>query len=236
MGATTASVAAELLPEFGFVDPKMEVLAGLIRAHAHTPIQRMLVVGCGSGTEAAVLARALRVDVIGIDLHGRFDAQAAAAVDLRQGDATQLDFDDGSFDLAFSYHVLEHVPEYQKAIAEMHRVLKPGGTCCVGTPNRQRLIGYLGSREATLYEKIIWNIWDWKAMLGGRFRNELGAHAGFTSEELAASLATVFDKTDEITRAYYNGVYFRQAAVVDWLGRSGLGRFLFPAVYFVSAK
>lgn len=235
MGAT-ASVAAGFLPESAFFDPKMEVLAGLIGARARRPIRRLLVVGCGSGVEAAVLAQSLRVEVIGIDIHGRFDARAAAAVDLRQGDATRLDFDDGSFDLTFSYHVLEHVPEYQKAIAEMHRVLTPGGTCCVGTPNRQRLIGYLGSREATLYEKVIWNVWDWKAMLRGRFRNELGAHAGFTSEELAGSLAKVFDKTEEITQAYYDGVYARQAAAVRWLGRSGLGRFLFPAVYFVSGK
>jgi ubiquinone/menaquinone biosynthesis C-methylase UbiE len=136
----------------------------------------------------------------------------------------------------FSYHVLEHVPQYQKAIAEMHRVLTPGGTCCVGTAKRQRLIGYLGSTQATLYEKVLWNIWDWKMRLKGRFRNELGAHAGFASEELSAALVNAFAKTEEITQAYYDGVYFRQAAAVQWLGRSGLGRFLFPAVYFVSAK
>jgi SAM-dependent methyltransferase len=235
MGAS-AIFAADYLQEFAHVDPKIEVLAGLIRAHARIPIRRLLVVGCGSGVEAAILARALRVEVIGIDIGAKFDPRAAAAVDLRRGDATRLDFDDGSFDLAFSYHVLEHIPEYRKAIAEMHRVLKPQGTCCVGTPNRRRLVGYLGSREATTYEKIIWNFWDWKAMLLGRFRNELGAHAGFTSEELKSELANVFGEPTEITQAYYDGAYSRQAAAVRWLGRSGLGRFLFPAVYFVMNK
>ena len=230
------TVAAELLGEFAQVDPKMEVLATLIRERARKPMHRLLVVGCGSGVEAAVLAHALGVETVGIDLHGKFDARAAAAVDLRQGDATKLDFEDGSFDLAFSYHVLEHDPEYRKAISEMHRVLKPGGTCCVGTPNRQRLIGYLGSTQATNFEKVFWNFVDWKAMLSGRFRNELGAHAGFTSEELAADVGRVFAKTEEITQPYYDGVYCKYAAAVRWLGSSGLGRFLFPAVYFVASK
>jgi len=234
--AQSALTMTDYLGAFAEVDPKMVVLAALIRAHARTPLRRLLVVGCGSGVEAAVLAHALRVEVVGIDLHGKFDASAAAVVDLRQGDATALDFDDGSFDLVFSYHVLEHVPEYQKAIAEIYRVLAAGGTACVGTPNRDRLVGYLGSREATLYEKIVWNFWDWKAMLLKRFRNELGAHAGFTSQELATALGKVFGKTEEITQAYYDGVYAKHAAAVAWLGRSGLGRLLFPAVYFVAGK
>ena len=234
--AESALVMADSLDTFAEVDPKMEVLATLIRGHARLPLRRLLVVGCGSGIEAAVLAHALQVEVVGIDLHGKFDAQAAAAVDLRQGDATDLAFDDGSFDLAFSFHVLEHVPEYQKAILEIHRVLAAGGTACVGTPNRDRLVGYLGSTDATLYQKIVWNFWDWKAMLRGRFRNELGAHAGFTSEELATALGQSFGKTDEITQAYYDGVYQRHARAVDWLGRTGLGRLLFPAIYFIASK
>ncbi|MEO8467510.1 MAG: class I SAM-dependent methyltransferase [Gammaproteobacteria bacterium] len=121
-----------------------------------------------------MLAHALQVEVVGIDPHGKFDPRATAVVDLRQGYAADLDFDDGAFDLVFSYHVLDHVPEYQKTIAEIHRVLAPGGTACVGTPNRDRLVGYLGSKDAKLHQKFLWNFWDWKARLRGRFRNELG--------------------------------------------------------------
>jgi ubiquinone/menaquinone biosynthesis C-methylase UbiE len=234
--AESALALTDHLDAFAKLDPKIAVLATFIREHALTPIRRLLVVGCGSGVEAAVLAHALRCEVVGIDITTKFDARAAAAVDLRRGDATALEFDDASFDVVFSYHVLEHVPQYQKAIAEIHRVLVPSGTACVGTPNRHRLIGYLGSREATLYQKVLWNLWDWKAMLLGRFRNELGAHAGFTSDELGAALGTAFGKTKEISQAYYDCVYYKHAAAVAWLGRSGLGRFLFPAVYFIATK
>lgn len=234
--AEATSVMAETLGEFAQLDPKTEVLATLIRARARAPIRRLLVVGCGSGIETAVLARALRADAIGIDLHAEFDPRAGAAVELRRGDATRLEFGDAAFDLIFSYHVLEHIPDYPKAIAEMHRVLSADGTCCVGTPNRQRLVGYLGSKDATAYQKVVWNVWDWKAQVCGQFRNELGAHAGFTSAELETALRGVFARTEEVTQPYYDGVYARHAGIVRWFGRSGLGRFLFPAVYFVAAK
>ena len=217
-------------------DGKTEVLAALIRARAKRPVRRLLVVGCGSGLETAVLASALRCEAIGIDLHGKFDPMAAAAVELRRGDATRLEFDDGAFDVTFSYHVLEHVPQYRKAIREMRRVTATNGLCCIGTPNRDRAIGYLGSKDATPYEKLVWNFWDWKARLRGRFRNELGAHAGFSSAELGSALNREFARVEEVTLPYYSGVYHRQAAAVRLLDRSGLGRFLFPAVYFIGTS
>lgn len=215
---------------------KTEALAGLIRERTGAPIRKLLVVGCGSGVEAAVLARELGAEVVGIDLEASFDARAAAAVDLRQGDATCLDFASGSFDCVFSYHALEHIPAYRKALAEMNRVLSKGGAYCIGTPNRLRLLGYLGSNDATWHDKIAWNLADWKARLRGRFRNEYGAHAGFSSSELKASLAKIFDHTEEITLPYYLRVYQGYALWISVLGKLGLGRFLFPSVYFMGTK
>jgi SAM-dependent methyltransferase len=217
-------------------DRKTEVVAAIVREHATSPIRRILVVGCGTGTEAATLARELGAYVVGIDLHGSFDPGAAAVADLRQGDATDLEFADGSFDLVYSYHVLEHIPDYAKALAEMQRVLARDGCYLIGTPNRRRLVGYLGSIGVPLRDKLAWNVADWKARLRGRFRNEFGAHAGFTSVELGEALAKVFGRTEEFTARYYLGVYRRHARLVRLLVRSGLGRFLFPAVYFMGTK
>jgi ubiquinone/menaquinone biosynthesis C-methylase UbiE len=186
--------------------------------------------------EAAVLAQELGAEVVGIDLDTAFDPVAARAVELRHGDATQLDFPSGHFDFVFSYHVLEHIPEYHKAISEMHRVLTRHGSCCIGTPNRQRVIGYVGSKGASWKQKIAWNKTDWIARLRGRFRNEFGAHAGFTSSELRFALARVFRTTEEITEAYYRAVYHRHEAFIGVLGGSGVGRFLFPAVYFMGGR
>ena len=214
-------------------DRKTEVLAGIIRDYVRRPIRKLLVVGCGSGKEAAVLAAALETGVTGIDLEATFDAEAAAAVDLRRGDATRLEFADGSFDFVYSFHVLEHIPECGAALREMRRVLSRDGAYCIGTPNRSRWVGYLGSQDATLRQMIEWNMIDWWARACGRFRNDLGAHAGFSSAELRELLGGVFGETSEVTLRYYLGVYPNHAPL---LARAGLGRFLFPAVYFVGRK
>lgn len=217
-------------------DRKTEAIVGIARERASSPIRRLLVVGCGSGAEAAILARELGSKVVGIDLHGSFDPAAATAADLRRGDATCLEFADGAFDFVYSYHVLEHIPDYAKALAEMQRVLAKGGGYLIGTPNRRRLVGYLGSSGVSFREKLAWNVADWKARLRGRFRNEFGAHAGFSSTELKQILEKVFGKTEEITLRYYLCVYRNHAGWVRLLGKLGLGRFLFPAVYFMGTR
>lgn len=219
-----------------FSDGKTEALAGLIRERTRAPIRRLLVVGCGSGVEAAILARALEAQVVGVDLDSAFDLAAATVVDLRRGDATCLHFEDGSFDFVYSYHALEHIPAYGKALSEMARVLSKGGAYCVGTPNRLRLFGYLGSKDAAWRDKIAWNLADWKARLLGRFRNAYGAHAGFSSGELAASLEKAFDQAEEITPHYYRRVYQGYASWVSLIDKLGLGRFLFASVYFMGGK
>lgn len=217
-------------------DGKTEVLAGIIRERNGAPIRRLLVVGCGSGVEAAILAGELGAEVVGVDVDDSFDTAAAAAVELRRGDATCLDFADGSFDFVFSYHVLEHIPAYGKALAEMARVLSRGGAYCVGTPNRLRLLGYLGGKGATWGDKVAWNLADWNARLHGRFRNEYGAHAGFSDKELKAALEQVFGRAEEITLQYYLRLYRNWSGLVSLLDKSGVGGLVFPSVYFMGTK
>ena len=57
-----------------------------------------------------------------------FDAQPFVNVQV-VGDLVSLPFKDATFDYVFSIYVLEHVPNAEIAIREMHRVLKPGGIC-----------------------------------------------------------------------------------------------------------
>lgn len=210
-------------------------IADVIRRRHPAGISNMLVVGCGDGREAHALAKALRCDVTGIDLHGKFDPKAAAEARLQKADATALPFATDEFDFIYSYHVLEHIPRYRDALAEMHRVLSKGGGLWIGTPNRSRLVGYIGSK-VPLRKAIEWNAIDWSARLRGRFRNELGAHAGFTLRELGGELRAVFSQIDDATLDYYLAIYPNRAGTVRLLQNSGLGTFAFPSIYFVGRK
>lgn len=211
---------------------KAHVFARLFAERYGRPIRRLLVVGCGSGIEAAVIARELGCEVIGIDLLDAFDRAAARVATLQRADATALPFADASFDFVYSYHALEHIPDVRRALFEMDRVLKARGGYCIGTPNRSRLIGYLGSEQATFAEKIRWNLADWRARAAGRFRNECGAHAGFTRLELAAALRAAFGDVHDLTLEYYRAVYASRRVIVSALARSGAGSHLFPSIYF----
>lgn len=222
--------------EIIFNDPKTSILANILLERQGAAPMRLLVVGCGSGIEAAVLAQRLGTAVTGIDIVSDFDKRAELLADLHQGDATQMKFDDESFDFVYSFHVLEHIPDYQSALREMHRVLKPKGGYLIGTPNRSRLIGYLGSIDTTLADKARWNIADWKARLRGEFHNELGAHAGYALDELQAELARVFTLTENITSEYYTRLYGKRRLFVSSLCHTGLWRWLFPAIYFCGIR
>ncbi|HKA39376.1 MAG TPA: class I SAM-dependent methyltransferase, partial [Burkholderiales bacterium] len=215
---------------------KTEAIARCLRRSIPEPPARILVVGCGSGLEAAILAQELGAHATGIDTSADFDPAHAGRATLQQGDAESLEFADESFDLVYSYHALEHIPRYRAALAEMRRVLTEGGHYCVGTPNRLRLLGYMGSKDASPWQKLLWNAQDWSARLRGRFRNEYGAHAGFSAEELGAALGSIFSSVQDITLQYYLEVYADKAGPLGVLGSIGVGRFLLPSVYFIGRR
>jgi SAM-dependent methyltransferase len=98
---------------------------------------RVLEIGCGLGTDGAQFARA-GADYTGVDLTDAAVelARKCFAVfglkgDFRTADAEQLDFADESFDLVYSHGVLHHTPDTARAVAEVHRVLRPGGRAVV---------------------------------------------------------------------------------------------------------
>jgi ubiquinone/menaquinone biosynthesis C-methylase UbiE len=62
-------------------------------------------------------------------------------------DASQLPFADGQFDAVFAGEVIEHVPNATATLREWWRVLKPGGTAIITTPNRRRLMARANRME-----------------------------------------------------------------------------------------
>src|ERR1700754_1408990 len=155
-------------------DSKTEIVARLIKQFHPEKINKLLVVGCGSGLEAAILAQQLPAEGSGVDLKNEVHPEAAKIATLQTGDATALAFADETFDFIFSYHALEHIDDPAKALQEMRRVMKPDAGFWIGTPNRSRMVGYIGGKNTSFGEKVRWNLLDWRMRLTGKFRNEFG--------------------------------------------------------------
>ena len=54
--------------------------------------------------------------------------------DITQIDATAIPFEDDTFDFLIANHILEHIPDYRKALSEFYRILRPGGIAILQTP------------------------------------------------------------------------------------------------------
>ncbi|MXZ63913.1 MAG: class I SAM-dependent methyltransferase [Chloroflexi bacterium] len=100
------------------------------------PGMRVLDLGCGPGTISVGLADAVSPgELHGIDLEESQVAMARVAAEagghgnatFHAGDATDLPFEDGEFDAVHCHAVLMHIPDTAAALAEVRRVLKPGG-------------------------------------------------------------------------------------------------------------
>ncbi len=115
-----------------------------------TPLRagnRILDVGCGSGRHMGETVRRSGTLTVGTDIHRKdlLDARKRlselnAMGEIRGGcalaaaDITTLPFPDHAFDLVICSEVLEHVPDHRAAIAELVRVLKPGGGIVISVP------------------------------------------------------------------------------------------------------
>ena len=99
----------------------------------------VLEVGCGTGLVVERVARVARV-AEGVDLSpGMLEHARRRGLTVREGDATSLPFADASFDVVYAFKVLAHVPDVDRAIAEMFRVVRPGGHVLVEVYNRHSL-------------------------------------------------------------------------------------------------
>lgn len=207
--------------------------------------KRVLIAGCGSGHEAAAIQAELKADVDAIDIKDFVsdDLKAQSPVRYAVGSVCDLSFPDDTFDAIFYHHVIEHVDNPTASLRELHRVLKPNGWLFVGTPNRHRLLSSIGAHqqsewEATLVNKVKDNIRDWKDRITGRFRNELGAHAGFTRRELDSMLSVHFASRDWLTEDYLRFKYSggRVATLIPLATHPTISWFSAPAIYVMCQK
>jgi len=107
--------------------------------------KRLIEVGCGTGTDLTQFARA-GAHVTGVDFtprsievtRRRFEVYGLAG-QFTIGDAENLSFPDESFDVFYSFGVLHHTPDTERAVAEAHRVLRKGGRAIVMLYHRRSL-------------------------------------------------------------------------------------------------
>ncbi len=136
------------------------------------PGSKVIDVGCGAGRHSFEAYRR-GADVIAFDQNAEEladvdtmlqamgqagEAPKSAKAQVVVGDALALPYPDGTFDAVIASEILEHVPDDDAAIAELIRVLRPGGTLAVTVPR-------------WLPERICWLLSDeYHANEGGHIR------------------------------------------------------------------
>lgn len=96
---------------------------------------RALEIGCGRGVGVEIILGQFGAEYVdAFDLDPRMVAVAAKRIERRGarvrlwvGNATRIDAEDGTYDAVFDFGIIHHIPEWRNALAEVYRVLKPGG-------------------------------------------------------------------------------------------------------------
>ncbi len=187
-----------------------------------SPGMRLLDLGCGPGTISVGLADAVAPgELLGIDMEASQIEMAGAAAKagghdnavFQAGDATDLPFEDASFDVAHCHALLNHVPDTQAVLAEVKRVLKPGGLFAAREvfgdssflePARD-LSGVTGSTVWATFLKLLAANGGHPQM--GRELKGAFVEAGFVNVRATASFET-YDTADDLA--------FLRGLIIGW--------------------
>ncbi len=131
---------------------------------------RVLEVGCGRGELAERIATELGAEVTALDQSERMvELTRARGIHTLVGDVEELPFEDGSFDCAAAAWMLYHVSDVDRALAELARVLVPGGRL-VAVTNGERNLPELWSRFGERAGRVhAFSVENAASQLAGRF-------------------------------------------------------------------
>ena len=135
--------------------------------------EKILDIGCGNARDISYMVEQ-GAQVIGVDISEGMVAEAKMDLEkhgyenitLESGDATQMSYADGEFDKVLCSEVIEHIPDAEKALDEMWRVLKPGGILILSTPNPNSWYGF---DRYVVWERVLRKKWHhpydhWRSM------------------------------------------------------------------------
>jgi len=139
----TQAVEAYVERDHWWFRGRRRLVAAMIRAFGIPPSAQVLDVGCGTGSNLRLLVELGFGDVTGLDrsedaIRWCREKQLPA---VERGDLCALPFPEDHFDLVIATDVLEHIDEPDAGVAELRRVLRPGGTLIVTVPAFESLWG-----------------------------------------------------------------------------------------------
>ncbi len=120
------------------IDPRIQHVRALLKFFGNLADKRVLDVGCGKGRFARVLLEDNPgAKVCGLDISEEMLASVPTGISRVSGSMTELPFAASTFDSIYATESLEHAVEIEGAVAEMCRVLKPGGKLAIIDKNAE---------------------------------------------------------------------------------------------------
>jgi SAM-dependent methyltransferase len=152
---------------------------------------RLLEVGCGTGAFAQRMAAELGCEVVAVDQSPQMvETTRACGIDARLGDVQHLAFANGEFDAAVAAWMLYHVADIDRGLAELARVLRPGGAL-VAITNGARHLAELWSALGVEYGTAGFRSENGEELLAPHFarveRHDLQTTAHFPDRRAAAA-------------------------------------------------
>lgn len=104
--------------------------------------KKVLEIGCGHGTDSAQFAKhgalchVIDITDRHLELTRRNFELRNFSLDWKKCDAAAIDYPDEYFDCVYSYGVVHHIPNVERVLQEVRRVLKPGGKVCLAVYNK----------------------------------------------------------------------------------------------------
>ncbi|MEK7406916.1 MAG: class I SAM-dependent methyltransferase [Acidobacteriota bacterium] len=121
------------------IDPRIYHVRLILEYFGDLAGKRVLDVGCGKGRFARVLAAEYpRAGICALDLAVAMLKCVPPGIRACAGSMTELPFADGTFDAAYATESLEHAVEIERAVAEICRVVKPGGRIVIIDKNAEQ--------------------------------------------------------------------------------------------------
>ena len=212
----------------------------------------VLDVGCGPGTDLAAMAGLVAPDgvVIGVDHDDRMVREAAertadvSGVEVRQGDVHALPLADASVDRARTDRVLQHVADPGAAVAEIARVLRPGGAVALAEPDWETFVVDAGDAAGLSVSRAFVRWTCDQVVRNATVGRSLARHAsgaGLSVRAVSAypSVWTTFETADRVLGLTRNSASAVEGGYVDgadrdaWLAGLATGPFVAAVSLFV---